>query len=944
MQDIYNPAVVEAAAQAEWDGSHAWRMVENDPRFPKGKYYACSMLPYPSGKLHMGHVRNYTINDVLARYLRMSGYNVLMPMGWDAFGLPAENAAIDNKVPPARWTYDNIAAMKAQFASIGLAIDWSREVTTCKPEYYRWNQWFFLKLLEKGIAYRKTGTVNWDPVDQTVLANEQVIDGRGWRSGAVVEKREIPMYYLRITDYAEELLESLDGLGWPERVKTMQRNWIGRSVGVTVAFPYDLDTFGGAIVPAHGLDDPATIEVDPLPRKGTLRVFTTRADTLMGVSFVAIAAEHPLAAVLAKDQPALVDFIAECASGGAGSSTAEADFAAMEKKGMPTHFHVTHPLSGALVPVWIGNYVLMSYGEGAVMGVPAHDERDFAFAKKYGLPIKPVIAPATWQVDDLEQAAEATVEPSQAIAIAPDATVTIIPPPSESAWNEWRAEFAETGTCVHSGAYDGMTSEAAIAAISADLAGKGLGEKTTTWRLRDWGISRQRYWGTPIPIIHCDQDDGSGCGPVPVPEADLPVVLPEDLVPDGTGNVLGKCAAFLACTCPRCGKPARRETDTMDTFVDSSWYFMRYCSPDARTDDGSSSMIDGRVADWMPMDQYIGGIEHAILHLLYARFWTKAMRDLGLVSFDEPFTKLFTQGMLTNESYFRQETTEAGEGGRTRWFYPSEVDVRTDERGKPIGAVAREDGLPVMLGGNEKMSKSKNNVVEPRAFIERFGADTARAFSMFAGPPEQSASWSDSGAQGVSRFLHRLWASALAAERDGRIAVGAAASSTASATADDRALRFEIHSTLRQAQFDYDRLQYNTVVSACMKMLNTLDAAAGASAAAVTEGFGILLRVLHPVTPHITHALWARLGYVGGHGPLIDAPWPLVDDAALRRDEIEMMVQVNGRLRGAIRVPADADHATIERIALADEAVTRFVTSPPKKVVVVPGRLVNVVA
>jgi len=913
----YDHQAVEAAARAEWDGAKAWHMVENDPRFPKGKFYACSMLPYPSGKLHMGHVRNYTINDVLARHLRMSGYNVLMPMGWDAFGMPAENAAIDHKVPPAQWTYDNIAAMKEQFAAIGLAIDWSREVTTCKPDYYRWNQWLFLKMLEKGIAYRRTGKVNWDPVDQTVLANEQVIDGRGWRSGALVEKREIPMYYLRITDYADELLTSLDALGWPERVKTMQKNWIGRSEGVTVSFPYDLSLFGGEPVAS----DASTATEDAFPKTGTLRVFTTRADTLMGVSFVAIAAEHPLATFLAKDQPALQDFIAECAQGG----VAEADMAAMEKKGMTTHFHVTHPLTGELVPVWIGNYVLMTYGEGAVMGVPAHDERDFVFAKKYGLPIKPVIVPPSLRATAPDVAAEAVVEPGPAVVVAPDGDTTLIPRPDDTLWAEWREEFAEYGVCVHSGIYDGMDFTTAVDAIARDLSAKGLGEKTTTWRLRDWGISRQRYWGTPIPIIHCPDH-----GAVPVPEADLPVVLPEDLVPDGSGNPLKKSAAFLACACPVCGKPSQRETDTMDTFVDSAWYYMRYASPDA-----DAAMLDGRADYWMPMDQYIGGIEHAILHLLYARFWTKVMRDLGLVKFDEPFTKLFTQGMLTNECYYREETS-----GRTRWFYPAEVDVKTDERGKPVGAVAREDGQPVMLGGNEKMSKSKNNVVEPRAFIERFGADTARAFSMFAGPPEQSASWSDSGAQGVSRFLNRLWTSALTAHRAGRIVPNAKGSTAAA----DQALRFEIHSTLRQALFDYERVQYNTVVSACMKMLNTLESAGSASAAAVTESFGIVLRVLYPVTPHITHALWKELGYAAVHGPLIDAPWPQVDEAALVRDEIELMVQVNGKLRGAIRVPADADRASIEALVMADEAVRKFVTSTPKKIVLVPGRLVNVVA
>ncbi len=891
----YDHRAVEAAARADWSGADLWRMTEDDPRFPKGKFYVCSMLPYPSGKLHMGHVRNYTINDVMARYLRMRGYNVLMPMGWDAFGLPAENAAIDNEVPPAQWTYANIAEMKAQMAPIGLAIDWSREVATCTPEYYRWNQWMFLKMLEMGVAYRKTGTVNWDPVDQTVLANEQVVDGRGWRSGAVVEKREIPMYYLGITRYADELLAALDHLEWPERVKAMQRNWIGRSEGVTVAFPYEID---GA--------------------KEALRVFTTRADTLMGASFVAIAAEHPLATRLAREQPSLATFLDDCKAG----SVAEADLATMEKKGMTTHFHVTHPLTGELLPVWVGNYVLMGYGEGAVMGVPAHDERDFAFASKYGLPVKPVIVPASWAARDLEAAKGEATGPGPAMTIAPDAMTAAVSRPDDSAWAEWQPAFGEYGVCVHSGAYDGMDSATAIDAVARDLAAKGLGEKKTTYRLRDWGISRQRYWGTPIPIIHCE-----ACGAVPVPEDDLPVVLPEDLVPDGSGNPLDRSEAFLAVDCPTCGKPARRETDTMDTFVDSSWYFMRYCSPDAKDAQGAPAMVDARNDYWMPMDQYIGGVEHAILHLLYARFWTKVMRDLKIIAFDEPFTRLFTQGMLTNECYFREEA-----GGRTRWFYPSEVEVRHDERGKPVGAIAKEDGRPVMLGGIEKMSKSKNNVVEPREFIERFGADTARAFSMFAGPPEQSAAWSDSGAQGVSRFLHRLWAFAMRAKAGGRVAVGAA---------DDATLRREVHGILRQAQFDYDRLQYNTVVSACMKMLNTLE---DAKSGAVGEGLGILLRVLYPVAPHVTHVLWSELGFATASGPLVDAPWPEVDEAALRRDEIELVVQVNGKLRATIRVPADADRGAIEAAALADETVRRFVPGTPKKVIVVPGRLVNVVA
>ena len=901
MQDHYDFAAVEAVAQAHWRDTDAFRTVEHaraaDGRERK-KFYACSMLPYPSGKLHMGHVRNYTINDVMARYLRMNGCNVLMPMGWDAFGLPAENAAIDNGVPPAKWTYDNIAEMKAQMAPLGLAIDWSREVTTCKPDYYRWNQWLFLKMLEKGIAYRRTGTVNWDPVDQTVLANEQVIDGRGWRSGAVIEKREIPMYYLRITDYADELLADLDRLDWPERVKTMQRNWIGKSVGVNIGFPYEIDG-----------------------QKKELHVFTTRADTLMGVSFVAIAPEHPLAARLAQDQPALQIFIEDCVKGG----IAEADLAAMEKKGMTTHFHVTHPLSGELVPVWVGNYVLMGYGEGAVMGVPAHDARDYGFAKKYGLAIKPVIVPTSWAKDGVEE----IDGPRPAIDLAPDAISTRSARHDESRWAEWDETFTQYGVCVNSGVYDGLEFDAAVDAIAHDLKAKGLGEKHTTWRLRDWGISRQRYWGTPIPLIHC-----TACGDVPVPEKDLPVVLPEDLVPDGSGNPLKKDARFLNCVCPKCGKSAQRETDTMDTFVDSAWYYMRYCSPDAE-----ASMVDARNDYWMPMDQYIGGIEHAILHLLYARFWTKVMRDLGLVQFDEPFARLFTQGMLTNESFYREDAA-----GRTRWFYPGEVEVRRDEKGKPIGAVAKEDGQPVVLGGIEKMSKSKNNVVEPRDFIERFGADTARVFVMFAGPTEQSAPWSDAGAQGASRFLHRLWAFALHAQERGAIDPRTAVGKAGAALADDaRKLRFEIHAGLRQAHFDYERLQYNTVVSACMKMLNALDAAPSAGSGAITESFGILLRSLYPIAPHITHALWTGLGFAAAHGDILDAPWPQVDEAALKRNEIELVVQVNGKRRSAIRVPVDASRETIEATALADEAVKKFLHGTPKKVVVVPGRLVNVV-
>jgi len=880
MNEKYVPAEVEAAAREHWAVRDAYRVTEDTK---KRKFYACSMLPYPSGKLHMGHVRNYTINDMMARYLRMKGFNVLMPMGWDAFGLPAENAAIDKGVAPAQWTRDNIADMKSQMEPLGLAFDWSREIATCDPSYYRWNQWFFLKLLDKGIAYKKTQVVNWDPVDQTVLANEQVIDGRGWRSNAVVERREIPGYYLAITQYADELLANVAEpatphylSGWPERVRLMQEHWIGKSEGVRFAFRHDIRS-----------DDGAPIQ------EGKLWVFTTRADTIMGVTFAAVAAEHPLALHAAKNDPKLAAFIEECKKGG----TSEAELALREKEGLPTGLTVTHPLSGEAVEVWVGNYVLMGYGDGAVMGVPAHDERDFAFAKRYGLPIKQVIAAEgeTFSID---------------------------------AWAEWYAD-KQRGVCVHSGKYDRLGYKAAVDAVAADLIELGLGEKKTTWRLRDWGISRQRYWGTPIPIIHC-----AACGDVPVPEADLPVVLPEDLVPDGSGNPLNKCESFLKVACPQCGQPARRETDTMDTFVDSAWYYMRYCCPDSH-----GAMVDARNDYWMPMDQYIGGIEHAVLHLLYARFWTKAMRDLGLVKFDEPFTKLFTQGMLLNESFYRED-----ESGKKRWFYPSEVDIRYDDKGHPVGATAREDGQPVLLGGIEKMSKSKNNVVEPKDIIAKFGADTARLFTMFAGPPDQSAAWSDSGAEGAFRYLRRLWAYAV--KNAERIRAGGDGFDAISAGAKD--LRREVHLLLRQISHDYDRLQYNTVVSGAMKLLNALESAtltdSTADAAALREGVGVLLRALYPAAPHVAHALWASLGYASRHGELIDAPWPEVDEAALAQDRIELVLQVNGKLRGAIVVPAGADKAAIEAAAVASPDFAKFADGKPaKKVIVVPGRLVNVV-
>ncbi len=868
MNERYVPAEVEAEAQAAWRAADAYRVIE-DPNKPK--FYACSMLPYPSGALHMGHVRNYTINDMLARYKRMQGFNVLMPMGWDAFGLPAENAAMKSKVAPGQWTRDNIALMKARCQSLGLAIDWSRELSTCDPAYYKWNQWFFLKCLESGIAYRKTQVVNWDPVDQTVLANEQVIDGHGWRSGAPVEKREIPGYYLNITRYAEELLDfTLHKLpGWSERLRLIQENWIGRSTGVNFGFPYTIDG-----------------------RSELLRVYTTRADTLMGVTFIAIAAEHPLATRLAQDQPQLLPFIDRCKQG----SVMEADMATMDKQGMPTGFHVTHPLTGARVEVWIGNYVLMAYGEGAVMGVPAHDERDFAFAKKYGLPIP------------------------QVIAVEGEAFST-------DAWQAWYAD-KQRGVCVNSGNYDGLAHEAATDAIAADLKAKGLGDRQVQYRLRDWGISRQRYWGTPIPIIHCH-----ACGVVPVPYADLPVVLPEDLIPDGSGNPLNKCESFLRCACPRCGQPARRETDTMDTFVDSAWYYMRYATP------GAPTMVDARNDYWMPMDQYIGGIEHAVLHLLYARFWTKVMRDMGLLHFDEPFSKLMNHGMLLNHIYY----TRNDKGGKD-YVPPTEVKPLLDVH-RHIGGGTPADGTAVEYGGVGKMGKTERNGVDPQELIEKYGADTARLFVMFVGGPEDASVWSDSGVEGSSRFLRRVWQFA---QRHAQ-AVRAARADVGVLGEDAKALRREIHTVLKQVSYDYERMQYNTVVSGAMKLLNALEdfrpsPDAPGDAAVMREGLSVLLRLLYPACPHITHVLWSELGFERALGALLDAPMPQVDESALLRDEIELVLQVNGKTRGAIRVAASADKAAIEATASAAPEVGKFGDGKPvRKVIVVPGRLVNVV-
>ena len=862
MEERYTPAAVEAAAQAYWDGAQSFVAREDSTR---EKYYCLSMFPYPSGRLHMGHVRNYTIGDVLSRFMRMQGRNVLQPMGWDAFGLPAENAAMQNGVPPAAWTYDNIEYMKGQLKSLGFALDWTREVATCRPDYYRWNQWFFLRMLETGIAYLKTGTVNWDPVDQTVLANEQVIDGKGWRTGAVVEKREIPMYYLRITQYAPELLAALDSLpGWPERVKLMQANWIGKSEGVNLSFTYELD--GTA---------------------GRLRVFTTRADTFLGVTFVAVAAEHPLATHAAKSNPALAAFVDECKRG----SVMEADLATLEKKGMDTGLTVTHPLTGQSLPVWVGNYVLMGYGEGAVMGVPGHDERDFAFALKYGLPIRQVI--------DVEQQ---SYDPAT--------------------WQPW---YAEHGVLVGSGPYTGLTSVAAIDAIAADLAARDLGGKQVQWRLRDWGISRQRYWGCPVPIIHC-----ADCGAVPVPDADLPVLLPENLVPDGAGNPLARHAAFVECQCPRCGKPARRETDTMDTFVDSSWYFLRYASA------GAPSMVDERASYWLPVDQYIGGIEHAILHLLYSRFWTKVMRDMKLVNIDEPFANLLTQGMVLNEIYYRKPAA-----GRIQYFNPADIDVLVDDKGARTGQVLKADGQSVDYDGFGTMSKSKGNGVDPQMIIAKYGADTARLFMMFTAPPELSLEWSDEGVEGSFRFLKRLWKLVHTHVTGGPVVKLL----PEALTPEQKDLRRLAHQTLAKVTDDIARRRVlNTPIAAVMELLNAASRSTDTSEqgrAVLQELYEFAVVGLSPIVPHVTHALWAHLGHATA---LIDERWPTPDPAALAQDSYTLVLQVNGKLRGQATVPAGADAKVAEAAALADPTVQKFIGDKPiRKVVFVPGKLVNVV-
>lgn len=820
MQQQYPFRDIEQQAQQQWETDQTFAASENSD---KPKYYCLSMFPYPSGRLHMGHVRNYTIGDVLSRFHRMRGYNVMQPMGWDAFGLPAENAAIKNNVAPAGWTYSNIEHMKTQLKSLGLAVDWQRELATCKPEYYRWEQWLFTELFKKGLIYKKTATVNWDPVDQTVLANEQVIDGRGWRSGELVEKRDIPQYFMKITAYADELLQELDNLpGWPEQVKTMQRNWIGKSFGCEVEFPLAQGT-------------------------GNLKVYTTRPDTLMGATYVAVAAEHPLATQAAQNNPALQAFIDECKRG----SVAEADVATAEKKGMETGLFVIHPLTGDKLPVWVANYVLMGYGEGAVMAVPAHDERDFEFATHYQLPIKAVIKPLDM---DLSQ--------------------------------PLTAAYTEHGSLFDSGEFNGLNFDAAFDAIANSLSAKKLGAKRTQYRLRDWGISRQRYWGCPIPIIHC-----ASCGEVPVPAEQLPVVLPEDVVMDGVGSPIKKDPSFYETTCPSCGGKATRETDTLDTFFESSWYFARYASFDCNT-----AMVDERANYWLPVDQYIGGIEHAILHLLYARFFNKLMRDAGLIKNDEPFTSLLTQGMV--------------------------------------------------LKDGSKMSKSKGNTVDPQELIDNYGADTARLFMMFAAPPEQSLEWSDAGVEGAHRFLRRLWKAVFDHVEHGTVTAYNAKQSSAELSADLKNLRRQLHQTIEKVTDDYGRRHtFNTAIASVMELMNALaktEAADDLSRAVKQEVLESAVLLLSPIVPHICQALWSELQAAT---TILEANWPVVDAAALVQDEVELVIQVNGKLRGNMTVARTLEKSLLEKLALEQPCVQKYLEDgvSVRKIIVVPNKLINVV-
>ena len=859
MESIYNPQAIEANVQQYWTDNETFKAVE-DPN--KEKFYCLSMFPYPSGRLHMGHVRNYTLGDVISRYQRMQGKNVLQPMGWDAFGLPAENAAIKHNSAPAKWTYQNIDYMRNQLKSLGFGYDWSRELATCKKDYYRWEQWFFTKLFEKGLVYKKNATVNWDPVDQTVLANEQVIDGRGWRSGAIIEKKEIPQWFIKITDYAEELLKDLEQLtDWPEQVKTMQRNWIGRSEGVEMTFKV-----------ADSND--------------SFDVYTTRPDTLMGVTYVALAAEHPLALKAAENNPQLADFINECKQ----NKATEAEMAAMEKKGVDTGLKAIHPLTGEIVPVWTANFVLMDYGSGAVMSVPAHDQRDYEFAKKYGLEIKQVVI--TQNNDDINKAA-----------------------------------IIEKGKLINSGEFDGLDFEAAFKAIAEKLTDEGKGKITVNYRLRDWGVSRQRYWGAPIPMLRLKNGES-----VPVPEDQLPVELPEDVVMDGVTSPIKADAEWAKTTYN--GEEAFRETDTFDTFMESSWYAARYCSPDYQ--DG---MLDPEKANyWLPVDQYIGGIEHAILHLLYARFFHKLLRDVGLVKTDEPFKRLLCQGMVLAETFYREANNGAQE-----WISPSDVIVERDEKGHIISAISKIDGKPVKSSGMSKMSKSKNNGIDPQAVIDQYGADTVRLFIMFTSPPEQTLEWSDSGVEGAHRFLKRVWKLAY----DFKQAGDTPELSGLTLNSKQKQLRRELHKTIAKVSDDIGRRNtFNTAIAAIMELMNHLTKAPLATTedkAVMQEAIRAVVLMLTPIVPHLGHQLWQVIGDSKAH--VEDIAWPQVDKAALVEDEKLIIVQVNGKLRSKITVPAGIAQADVEKQALSEENVSRFIEGKTvRKVIYVPGRLVNIVA
>ena len=862
----YQPSEIEPRIQADWHTRQSFA-VSNTPDQSKKNRYILSMFPYPSGKLHMGHVRNYTIGDVISRFYRLKGDNVMQPMGWDAFGLPAENAAIAHKVAPAKWTFENIDYMRNQLKSLGLSVDWNREIATCTPEYYRWEQWLFVQLYKKGLIYRKLSTVNWDPIDQTVLANEQVIDGRGWRSGALVEKRDIPMYYFRITDYAQELLDDLDTLtDWPPQVVAMQKNWIGRSTGMDLTFPSE---------------------------HGDLTVYTTRPDTFMGVTYVAVAAEHPLAVKAAAIQekagnPTLKAFNEECRMG----SVAEADLATAEKKGMATGFFVQHPITGEDIPVWVANYVLMSYGSGAVMAVPAHDERDFEFAQKYNLAIKQVIqAPEDFDIANVA--------------------------------------YTERGTLINSGELDGLDFDGAFAKLLEKLESKEQAKGRVQFRLRDWGVSRQRYWGCPIPMINC-----TSCGQVPVPEDQLPVVLPTDVVPDGSGNPLVKMPSFYETTCPSCGIAAKRETDTLDTFVESSWYYARYASPEYQ-----SGLVDPQAAQsWLPVDQYVGGVEHAILHLLYARFFHKLMRDEGVVQGNEPFTRLLTQGMVLADTFYREDAA-----GKKTWINPADVTLEKDDRSRVLSAVLTADGQPVIIGGMEKMSKSKNNGVDPQAIINQFGADTARIFMMFAAPPDQSLEWSDAGVEGSNRFLKRVF-------RQTSLHLQSAQLNTENLTVADtsklsesaRELRLKLHETIQKIADDIERRQsFNTAIASLMELSNAIgkfEATDANEYLVAREAITGLLIMLAPFAPHLAQDLLAKFDI-----DVTTALFPQVDETALVRSTQNIMVQINGKLRGKLEVALDIGNDELIALAKALPDIQKFLTSEPKKEIVVKGRLVNLV-